>query len=396
MSNWYRPPCNHHSLKYTVTYENDTWPSITIHKSSSDSNTVVLDSLLYYHHLFLLHRPTVEDCARSREEYAEQGQLFTHDRIRYRWAMQTYCTEAIDILNIMDRLDKNATTNTTTPVLAYFGDKHAIAFQCKDIPVIAKFRAATTSYDIQQATDDKDSCISSREPLHTAYYQDEYADTLSPIIWYLNTVRHWNTLPGALRKDTPWKQKLNRAFFGGDMTGWQNYTGLTTDYEKCQGNPRCRFVFQHAKSKLMDVRITSHLNILQNDTIRGIQVVRPKVGVDIVQQYKIIISMEGNDVASGLKWSLQSTSVVLMPPPTKTSWAMEELLEPWTHYIPMLPDGSNAEEMIQWVLDHDAEAQRIAERATLFMYDLVYHPDAASDNLKVKQEIVRRYRALWQ
>jgi hypothetical protein len=53
------------------------------------------------------------------------------------------------------------------------------------------------------------------------------------------------------------------------------------------------------------------------------------------------------------------------------------------------------EEMIQWVFDHDEDAQRIAERATLFIYDLVYHTDATSDDLQVKQEIVKRYRALW-
>ena len=100
-------------------------------------------------------------------------------------------------------------------------------------------------------------------------------------------------------------------------------------------------------------------------------------------------------MASGLKWSLQSTSVVLMPPPTRTSWAMEELLQPWIHYIPMLPDGSNVDEMVKWMLNHDVDAQRIAERATLFIYDLVYHLEAPSDDLNVKQEIVRRYRALW-
>ncbi len=39
--------------------------------------------------------------------------------------------------------------------------------------------------------------------------------------------------------------------------------------------------------------------------------------------------LEGNDVASGLKWALLSQSVVMMPPPQHTSWAMEELLQPW-------------------------------------------------------------------
>ena len=114
-----------------------------------------------------------------------------------------------------------------------------------------------------------------------------------------------------------------------------------------------------------------------------------------IQQYKVIISFEGNDVASGLKWSLLSESVVLMPEPTRTSWAMEELLEPWVHYIPMYPNGSNAEEMIRWVGDNDEKAKRIAERGRLFMYDMLYHPDAAKDEREVKAEIARRYRNLW-
>lgn len=102
-----------------------------------------------------------------------------------------------------------------------------------------------------------------------------------------------------------------------------------------------------------------------------------------------------SDVASGLKWSLLSESVVLMPPPTRTSWAMEELLEPWVHYLPMSPDGSNAEEMIRWVGENDEEARKIAERGRLFIYDLVYHPDAAREEQEIKTEIARRYRALF-
>ena len=114
-----------------------------------------------------------------------------------------------------------------------------------------------------------------------------------------------------------------------------------------------------------------------------------------IQSHKVIISFEGNDVASGLKWSLLSQSVVLMPMPTRTSWAMEELLEPWVHYIPMNDDGSNAEEMVQWVIDNDQKAKLIAQRATLFIYDLLYHPDAESENREVNEEIVRRYQAWW-
>jgi hypothetical protein len=113
-------------------------------------------------------------------------------------------------------------------------------------------------------------------------------------------------------------------------------------------------------------------------------VVKPGVGVDAIHKFTVIISREGNDVASGLKWSLQVESVVLMPPPTRTTWSMEELLKPWVDYIPMHPDGSNAKTMVKWALNNEKWARRIAERTTLFIYDLVYHPDAANDDGMVK------------
>ena len=42
--------------------------------------------------------------------------------------------------------------------------------------------------------------------------------------------------------------------------------------------------------------------------------------------------------------------------------------------------------MVRWALDYEQEARRIAERATLFMYDLVLQPDAASDDHKRLKE----------
>jgi hypothetical protein len=48
---------------------------------------------------------------------------------------------------------------------------------------------------------------------------------------------------------------------------------------------------------------------------------------------------------------------------------------------------------MQWILDNDAEAQRIAERATLWMEDLVFHPDAAEDDRLIHEETLRRYQA---
>ena len=45
-----------------------------------------------------------------------------------------------------------------------------------------------------------------------------------------------------------------------------------------------------------------------------------------------------NDVASGLKWMLNSDPVVFMPRPTHETWAMEGLLRPYVHYVPVEAD----------------------------------------------------------
>jgi len=88
-------------------------------------------------------------------------------------------------------------------------------------------------------------------------------------------------------------------------------------------------------------------------------------------------------------------SVVLLEEPTRTSWATEALLVPWVHYVPINQTNMIAEP-VQWVKDHDSEAEQIAQRATLFMYDMLYHPDAGSDEEKIQSEMVRRCTELWR
>ena len=63
--------------------------------------------------------------------------------------------------------------------------------------------------------------------------------------------------------------------------------------------------------------------------------------------HKFIISLEGNDVATNLKWLLASNSVCLMPRPARESWFLEGLLEPGVHYLELQPDGSNLEDLIE-------------------------------------------------
>ena len=63
------------------------------------------------------------------------------------------------------------------------------------------------------------------------------------------------------------------------------------------------------------------------------------------------------------------------------------------HYVPLNDIATDVEERMRWVVHHEDEARRISERATLWMEDLVFHPDAQEDDRLVQEEILRRYQA---
>lgn len=73
------------------------------------------------------------------------------------------------------------------------------------------------------------------------------------------------------------------------------------------------------------------------------------------------------------------------------SFAMEELMKPWVHYIPLKEDLSNAEEMMCWITHNDEKARRIAERGKLFIHDLLFHADSVADHDYIQTEILERY-----
>jgi Glycosyl transferase family 90 len=209
----------------------------------------------------------------------------------------------------------------------------------------------------------------------------------------------------------------------------------------CLTIPRCRLVYQHSKNRnsnsnnttsaasLLDAKLTNTFGYVPNVTDDGTVLVSERTSYSEMLQYKVIVILEGNDISSGLKWALYSNSVVLMPKPTFTSWAMEERLVPYVHYVPLrtrnrpkpaaaaatapggTTDGEGEEEddsssqeyseeereeverKIRWILDHEAAAQRISQQATLWMHDLLFAPDAEADDIAIYREIVRRYRA---
>jgi len=163
---------------------------------------------------------------------------------------------------------------------------------------------------------------------------------------------------------------------------------------------RCRLVYNTAHSNLVDAALTKPSRkdgLWQvpgfHEEIGDIRLVGDFRSYQEMLEFKAIIMLEGNDVSSGFKWALYSNSVVMTQAPTKVSWAMEDVLEPWVHYIPLNKDLTDAEEKMRWVIDHDTEAKEIARRGSLWMKDLLMHPDAAKDEELIFDDILRRYMA---
>ena len=83
--------------------------------------------------------------------------------------------------------------------------------------------------------------------------------------------------------------------------------------------------------------------------------------------YKFILSLEGNDVASNLKWVMSSNSVAVMPQPKFETWFMEGQLIPDHHYIEIKEDYSNLEERLDYFTKHPQEAMAINRNAKQYV-----------------------------
>jgi hypothetical protein len=81
-------------------------------------------------------------------------------------------------------------------------------------------------------------------------------------------------------------------------------------------------------------------------------------------QSKFILALEGNDVATSLKWILSSNSLCVMPPCRYETWFMEGRLEAGVHYVEVAPDFSDLEEKLDYYLQHPDEAEYILHNAS--------------------------------
>ena len=187
------------------------------------------------------------------------------------------------------------------------------------------------------------------------------------IITKLNHHRHWGYIPNVAENDIEYEKKKNSIVWRGVTTGFLRRNPIV---ERYHSHP----IFNIGFNKIMPKYTPKH---------------PAKCDLSIKEQleYKFILSIEGNDVASGLKWQLYSNSVVIMAKPTRISWAMEDKLIPYIHYIPVKDDYSDLDEVFKWALAHELVCRAISKNAKAFISQFLNE----SSEQEIHRRILKRY-----
>ena len=163
-------------------------------------------------------------------------------------------------------------------------------------------------------------------------------DNRNAVLLKLNKVRHFIFVEDELS----FAEKENIAVFRG----------------KVHGNEKRRELFRKLFDKL-------GFDLGNTDTGGGNppEWSAPKMTIAEQLRCKFIFAIEGNDVASNLKWVMSSNSVAVMPRPEFETWFMEGRLVPNVHYIEIAKDYSDVEEKLRFYSEHPEEAQKIIDAA---------------------------------
>ena len=185
------------------------------------------------------------------------------------------------------------------------------------------------------------------------------------IIYKAESWRHFpKNLWSTVYEDTPWEKKRSMAVWRGATTGGTGSYPGTLDEEGTFGSRAelVRRIPKWYKRADMDIAVSQYVQGVSNLWGVGSFLSREKM-----MGSKLLLMPEGNDVATGLKWAMLSTSVVVMTKATVESWLMEGGMTANVEYLEVETDWSNLAEVVDWCWDNDEECKKIGERGQCWM-----------------------------
>lgn len=191
--------------------------------------------------------------------------------------------------------------------------------------------------------------LPSSHPLDSfTFTKVRWVDDQCGVLLPLNFARHWSFPSAATLRRVVWEKKRDGVVWRGTTTG----EGVRRD-------------FVHALAGAHDVCFSSVVQKRQQ-WVRAPRHLCSPISIQEQLLYKYLLVLPGNDVATGLKWALTSSSLVLMPTPKKETWLMEGSLTPWVHFVPV-DDPSHLTDRLLWLRRNADEAKRIVARANQWM-----------------------------
>ena len=187
-------------------------------------------------------------------------------------------------------------------------------------------------------------------------------DTRNSVLLGLNKFRHFRWVRG----DITFAQKRDNVVWRGGL-GNQLRHNLITRY-----NDHAEFDIGHTDDARQSVLPKAHLSIKEQCRNR------------------YIISVEGNDVATNLKWIMSSNSLCMMPRPRFETWFMEGTLVPAEHYVELLPDFSDLDDKLAFYRRHPDKALEIIGNAHDYVRQFQDKPEEDLISLLVLQKYFER------
>lgn len=164
-------------------------------------------------------------------------------------------------------------------------------------------------------------------------------DNVNSVLLNMDKLRHFNFLDDS----KPFRDKTDTAIFRGHLGHKQN---------------RIDFMHKFFGDTRVDCGAITRDEMFPGEWYDG-KAITIKQHLD----HKFILALEGNDVASNLKWIMSSNSLAVTPPMVYETWFMEGRLQPRVHYVEIKEDFSDLYEKMDYYIAHPDEAERIIENA---------------------------------
>ncbi|KAJ6508933.1 glycosyl transferase family 90-domain-containing protein [Mycena sanguinolenta] len=190
-----------------------------------------------------------------------------------------------------------------------------------------------------------------------------FSDILFPGQYYYDA--SWWSGSFAHPNDVDWKDKTPKLYWRGMSNGGHI---LGQNYHKF---PRFRIVdITRNHSDLIDAKMTRFAETHCTDDcdrdaiIEEYNIVGPGASKEEIYKFKYLLDLDGNTFSGRYLGLLKSGSLVFKS--TVFDEYFDDWIQPYKHYVPVLPDLSDVIEKVEWAIANDAEARRIQETGKAF------------------------------